>query len=41
MAAILDAILKMIAFPVCDFGGRLVSYLWYQILPKSAEKPFV
>ena len=41
MAAILDAILKIIAFPMWDFGGLLVCYLWYQILPKSVEKPFV
>ena len=38
MAAILDAILKItIAFLMWDFGGLLVCYLWYQILPKSAE----
>ena len=41
MAAILDAILKIIALPMWDFGGLLVCYLWYQILPKSVEKPFV
>ena len=41
MAAILDAILKIIAFPMWDFGGLLVCYLWYQILPKSVEKSFV
>ena len=41
MAAILDAILKIIAFPISDFGGLLVCFLWYQILPKSGEKPFV
>ena len=41
MAAILDAILKIIAFPMWDFGGLLVCYLWYQILPKSVEKRFV
>ena len=41
MAAILDAILNIIAFPMWDFGGLLVCYLWYQILPKSVEKPFV
>ena len=41
MAAILDAILKIIAFPMWDFGRLLVCYLWYQILPKSVEKPFV
>ena len=41
MAAILDAILKIIAFPMWDFGGLLVCYLWYQILPKSVEKPLV
>ena len=40
MAAILDAILKMIAFPMWDFGGLLVCYLWYQVLSKSVEKPF-
>ena len=37
MAAILDAILKIIAFPMWDFRGLLVCYLWYQILPKSVE----
>ena len=37
MAAILVAILKIIAFPMWDFGRLLV---WYQILPKSVEKPF-
>ena len=41
MAAILDANLKMIAFPMWDFGGLLVRYFWYEILPKSVEKPFV
>ena len=41
MPAILDAILKIIAFPMWDFGGLLVCYLCYQILPKSVEKPFV
>ena len=41
MAAILDAILKIIAFPMWDFGGLLVCYLWYQVLPKSVEKRFV
>ena len=41
MAAILDAILKIIAFPMLDLGGLLLCYLWYQILPKSVEKPFV
>ena len=29
MAAILDAILKIIAFPMWDFGGLLVCYLGY------------
>ena len=33
--------LKIIAFPMWDLGGLLVCYLWYQILPKSVEKPFV
>ena len=41
MAAILDAILKIIAFPIWDFRGLLLCYLWHQILPKSVEKPFV
>ena len=61
MAAILDSILKIIAFPMWIFvidwlifidfffffffffwgGGILICYLWYQILPKSVEKPFV
>ena len=41
MAAILDAILKIIAFTMWDFEGLLVCYLWYQILPTSVEKPFV
>ena len=41
MAAILDAILKITAFPVWDFGGLLVCYLRYQILPKSVENTFV
>ena len=41
MAAILDAILKIIAFPMWDFGGLLVCYVWYHILPKCVEKPFV
>ena len=41
MAAILNAILKIIALPMWDFGGLLVCYLWYQILPKSVEKRFV
>ena len=41
MAAILDANLKMIVFPMWDFGGLLVRYFWYEILPKSVEKPFV
>ena len=41
MAAILDAILKIIAFPMWDFGGLFsMLYLWYQILPKSVENPF-
>ena len=31
MAAILDAIFKMIAYPMWDFGGLCVCYLWYQI----------
>ena len=35
MAAILDAILKIIAFPIWDFGVLLVCY---QILPKSVKK---
>ena len=41
MAAILDAILKIIAFSMWDIGGFLVCYLWYQILPKAVEKYFV
>ena len=41
MAAILDAILKIIAFPMWDFLGLLVRYLWYDILPKSAKKNFL
>ena len=40
MAAILDAILKKIV-PMWDFGELLLCYLWYQIIPKSNEKPFV
>ena len=31
----------IIAFPMWDLVGLLVCYLWYQILPKSVEKPFV
>ena len=31
---------KMIAFTMWDFGGLLVCYLWYQVLPKSVEKTF-
>ena len=37
MAAILDAILKIIAFPVWDFGWLLVCYLWYQMLPNPLK----
>ena len=40
MAAILDAILKMIAFPMWDFGGVLLCCLLYQVLSKSVEKTF-
>ena len=41
MTAILDAILKIIAFPMWDFEGLSVCFLLYQILPKSVEKHFV
>ena len=41
MTAILDAILKIIAFPMLDLGELLLCYSWYKILPKSVEKPFV
>ena len=41
MAAILDAILKIIAFPMWDFAGLLVSYLWYQILYSNPLKNFL
>ena len=39
MAAILDAILKITVFPMWDFGGLLVCYSWYRILPKNRWKP--